>query len=193
MQRGAAFQLALLEGAARFQSLGVFLEDPSGTVVINDAQNLLIAVRRIGGSSLVVEPQVSVLSAEQLATIYRLRWEVEVLFRTLKMVGRLDHLRSANPNVVQAFIYATLLGMVLAHNLCAMMRRTHPRLEPSSYRVLALLLLKLPAIVAALGTRALPGILRTFLAALRREGINPNPGCPYRSNLYAFEIAAGAP
>jgi putative transposase len=142
---------------------------------------------------LVTNLPAAVLSAEQLATIYRLRWEVEVLFRTLKMVGRLDHLRSANPNVVQAFIYATLLGMVLAHNICAMMRRTHPRLEPSPYRVLALLLLKLPAIVAALGTRALPGILRTFLTALWREGINPNPGRPYRSNLYAFEIAAGAP
>jgi hypothetical protein len=74
-------------------------------------------------------------------------------------------------------------------HLCAMLWRTHPRLEPSPYRVLALLLLKLPAIVAALGTRALPGVLRTFLAALWPEGSNPNPGRPYCSNLYAFEIA----
>lgn len=127
-------------------------------------------------------------SAEQIATIYRFRWEVEQLFRTLKMVGRLDHLRSANPNVIHTFIYATLLGMVLAHDLCAMMRRCRPKIEPSPYRVTALLLMFLPSIIASLGTRKQSVVLTSFESALWREGVNPNPGRPYRSTVYSRQL-----
>ncbi len=131
-------------------------------------------------------------SPEQLATLYRLRWEVEQLFRTLKMVGRLDHLRSANPHVIHAFIYATLLGMVLSHDICALMRRCKPDAEPSPYRVTSLLLMYLPSIIAALGTRHLTAVLEAFEAALWREGVNPNPGRPYRASAYASELADAA-
>lgn len=128
-------------------------------------------------------------SPEQLATLYRLRWEVEQLFRTLKMVGRLDHFQSANPHVIHTFIYATLLGMVLSHDLCALLRRCYPKVEPSPYRVMALVLMNIPSIVAALGTRRLSSVLRDFEVALLREGVNPNPGRPYRSAIYSERLA----
>ncbi len=131
-------------------------------------------------------------SPEQLAIVYRLRWEVEQLFRTLKMVGRLDHLQSANPQVIHTFIYATLLGMVLSHDLCALMRRCDPTVEPSPYRVTAILLMYLPSIIAAIATRRLSSVLRSFEAALWREGVNPNPGRPYRSTTYAERLANAA-
>lgn len=131
-------------------------------------------------------------SPEQLATIYRLRWEVEQLFRTLKTVGRLDHLHSASPHVIHTFIYATLLGMVLSQDLCAAMRRERPDVEPSPYRVTALLLMNLPSIVEAIGTRKLMPTLEAFEAALWREGANPNPGRLYRSSTYAAELANAA-
>jgi putative transposase len=131
-------------------------------------------------------------SPEQLATIYRFRWEVEQLFRTLKMVGRLDHLRSANPHVIHTFIYATLLGMVLSHNLCALMRRKKPGCEPSPYRVTSLLLMYLPSIIAVIGTKKLKPTLKAFERALWRECVNPNPGRPYRSTIYAEEIKCAA-
>jgi putative transposase len=127
-------------------------------------------------------------SPRQLATIYRFRWEVEQLFRTLKMVGRLDHLRSANPHVIHTFIYATLLGMVLSHDICGLMRREKPGCEPSPYRVTSLLLMYLPSIIATLGTRKLRPALKAFERALWRECVNPNPGRPYRSTIYAEEI-----
>lgn len=131
-------------------------------------------------------------SAEQIATIYRFRWEVEQLFRTLKMVGRLDHLQSANREVIHTFIYATLLGMVLAHDICALMRRCRPTIEPSPYRVTALLLMYLPSIVVALGTRKQSVVLDAFETALWREGANPNPGRPYRSTAYARDLRYAA-
>jgi putative transposase len=127
-------------------------------------------------------------SPQQLATIYRFRWEVEQLFRTLKMVGRLDHLQSANPHVIHTFIYATLLGMVLSHDICALMRRKRPNIEPSPYRITALLLMYLPSIIVALGTRKIQPALKAFERALWREGVNPNPGRPYRSTTYAEEL-----
>jgi len=132
-------------------------------------------------------------SPQQIATIYRLRWEVEQLFKILKMVGRLDHLRSANPNVIHAFIYATLLGAVLSQNICALMRRVRPDLEPSLFRVTTLVLNTLPVIIAACGQAArLRKVLEDFQRALWREGTNPNPGRPYRSVRYAMEIRCAA-
>lgn len=131
-------------------------------------------------------------SPEQVATVYRLRWEVEQLFRTLKVVGRLDHLRSANPHVIHTFIYATLLGMALSHDICALMRRCRPDVEPSQYRVNALLLLHLPSIIAAIGTHRLAAVVEAFIAALWREGVNPNPGRPYKATEYAWDLASCA-
>jgi hypothetical protein len=104
------------------------------------------------------------------------------------MVGRLDHLQSSNSDVIHTFIYSTLLGMVLAHDICALMRRCRPDIEPSPYRVTTLLLMYLPSIFIALGTRKQSLVLEAFETALWREGANPNPGRPYRSTAYAREL-----
>lgn len=128
-------------------------------------------------------------TAEQLGTLYRFRWEIERLFAVLKSVGRLDHLRSANPHVIEAFVYATLLGVVLSMQVCAAMRRKHPHIEPSLHRVTALLLGYLPTIASAVGTRNYYPVLREFERALWREAVNPNPGRPYTATIYELDLA----
>lgn len=132
-----------------------------------------------------------VFTADQIATIYRMRWEVEILFRILKTVGRLDQLRTANVAVIRTFIYATLLGAVLAQDIAALMRRARPDAEPSLQRVTMLVLGYLPLIAGAAGTRRLPEVVRAFEAALWREGVNPNPGRPYAVTRYAIEVCHG--
>jgi IS4 transposase len=127
-------------------------------------------------------------TAEQIATIYRMRWEVEILFRALKSVGRLDQLHSAKLPVIHAFLYASLLAVILAQDISAHMRRLRPGKEPSLYRVMTLLLGYLPQILAKLGTRYLRQTLIAFEAALWREGTNPNPGRPYAVEKYAMEV-----
>jgi putative transposase len=127
-------------------------------------------------------------SAEQVATLYRMRWEVEILFRALKSVGRLDQLHSASLPVIHAFLYASLLAVILAQDINAHMRRLRPGKEPSLYRVMTLLLGYLPHIVARLGTRYLRNTMIAFEAALWREGTNPNPGRPYAVEKYAWEV-----
>jgi putative transposase len=131
-------------------------------------------------------------SAETIATLYRYRWEIEQLFRTLKTVGRLDQLRSANAEVIHTFIYATLLGMALAQDVCAQMRRARPHVEPSLYRVFALLLRSLPDIVDAMETQRFHEELAALERALWREGVNPNPGRHYKSSIYANELRNAA-
>lgn len=130
----------------------------------------------------------AIFTAEQVATIYRMRWEVEILFRALKSVGRLDQLRSASLPVIRVFIYAALLGLVLAQDIIAHMRRERPRKEASLYRVMTLLLGYLPMVATATGTRRLRDIMIAFEAALWREGVNPNPGRPYAVGRYAREV-----
>lgn len=127
-------------------------------------------------------------SAEQLASLYRLRWEVEIAFRVMKSVGRLDHLRTANEHVILAFLYATLLGMILTQRICAWMRTEWPSREPSFHRVAALAFAWIARIMKAVGTRRFRDTVDEFVDVLRREGVNPNPGRPYAATAYAEAI-----
>ena len=127
-------------------------------------------------------------SAEDVASLYRYRFEIEQLFRVLKTVGRLDQLNSSKPEVFESFMYATLLGIVLAHDICAQMRPVRPQLEPSPHRVTALVLGALPDILRALGTPDEQSELASFERALWREGVNPNPGRPYTGTQYARDM-----
>ena len=127
-------------------------------------------------------------SAEDVSSLYRYRFEIEQLFRVLKTVGRLDQLNSSKPEVFESFMYATLLGMVLSHDICAQMRRTRPQVEPSPHRVTALVLGALPKILRALGTPEVLTVLASFERALWREGVNPNPGRPYTGTKYACDM-----
>jgi hypothetical protein len=48
-----------------------------------------------------------------LAYLYRLRWQVELIFRTCKSTLRLDQARSDNEYRTQGEIWARLIGAVL--------------------------------------------------------------------------------
>ena len=129
-------------------------------------------------------------SAEDVSSLYRYRFEIEQLFRVLKTVGRLDQLKSRKPEVFKSFMYATLLGIVLSHDICAQMRRAQPDKEPSPHRVTVLVLNSLPDIIRYLDTPQEQPVLAAFVRALWREGVNPNPGRPYTGTLYAWEMQA---
>lgn len=141
---------------------------------------------------LVTNLSADTFTAEQIATIYRMRWEVEILFRALKTVGRLDQLRSASIPVIHVFIYATLLGLVIAQDISAQMRRLRPGCEPSLQRVAMLVLGYLPMIAEAMGTRRLRQVIAALEGALWREGVNPNPGRPYATTAYATLVQRAA-
>jgi hypothetical protein len=124
------------------------------------------------------------VAAGTVGTFYRLRWSIETLFRALKSVGRFDEVPSGNPAVVHAFIAATLIGLVLSQAICAAMRAHRPKCDPSLLRVFALLLCNLAKLAAAYRTGRFRQVLDEFVAALWREGVNPNPGRPYAREFH---------
>jgi hypothetical protein len=127
--------------------------------------------------------------AKTVGAFYRLRWTIENLFRTLKSVGRLDEVRSGKPAVVHAFIAATLIGLAISQAICTAMR-VERGCEPSLHRVFALLLTNLGRLLAAAaeGRTVFRAALHPFIAALWREGVNPNPGRPYAARRHLLSV-----
>jgi hypothetical protein len=55
----------------------------------------------------------SEMSAEQVAQLYCLRWQVEICFKRLKGILQLDHLRAQKPRLAKAYLYAKLLAALI--------------------------------------------------------------------------------
>ncbi len=67
-----------------------------------------------------------VLSAEEVASLYGMRWEIELCFRELKSSYALDKFRTTNPDVVEALIWSALLTLVVSRRLHTLIRRRAP-------------------------------------------------------------------
>lgn len=59
------------------------------------------------------------VSAEQVLALYRLRWQIEIEFKRLKSLLRLDDLRARTPSTVRAALAAKMLGALLIEELVA--------------------------------------------------------------------------
>lgn len=66
------------------------------------------------------------LDARDVAETYRLRWQVELLFKELKTHHRLDQLPSARRDVVEALVYASILSLAASRALLDALRQRLP-------------------------------------------------------------------
>ena len=62
------------------------------------------------------------LHAQDVQALYALRWQVELLFKALKSHGRLDQLPSANQDIVEAWVWASILATATSQALYRMIR-----------------------------------------------------------------------
>jgi hypothetical protein len=64
---------------------------------------------------LVTNVPVDQLSVEEAVVLARARWQIECLFKLWKTHGRIDEVRSANPDRIMTELLAKLLAMVIQH------------------------------------------------------------------------------
>jgi IS4 transposase len=57
------------------------------------------------------------LDAVEVATLYRCRWEIELVFKELKSQYRLDQMPTANPHAVEALVWTALITMLVSRRL----------------------------------------------------------------------------
>ena len=63
--------------------------------------------------------------AQQVLALYRLRWQVELLFKRLKGILNLDHLRAKDPVLAQVYLLGKLVGALLLEDWTYDLATTH--------------------------------------------------------------------
>lgn len=58
--------------------------------------------------------------------IYRLRWQIEMLFKRLKSILEIDKLRCKDPQMSQTYLYGKLICLFICEGWTQILRRTHP-------------------------------------------------------------------
>ena len=96
------------------------------------------------------------LTAQQVLGVYRLRWQVELVFKEWKSYANLHEFTSRNPRLVEGLIWASLCAAALKRSLAHASDRVSAR-GPISTRI-----------VAMCGAHTLTVILRCALNAFRR-------------------------
>ena len=70
--------------------------------------------------------RVEILSAEDIALLYRARWEIELIFKELKSNYRMDQIPSANPNIVKCLIWVAILTLMCSRRILQLIRNANP-------------------------------------------------------------------
>jgi uncharacterized iron-regulated membrane protein len=118
-----------------------------------------------------------VLTPRELATLYALRWQIQLLFKLLKSSCHLDHLDTGDVNALRTHIYASILAAVILSAL-AQEAAKFAGLSPREISMLAVgvaaPLLAVPLLLLWLGRRPTPEelaaiIMRTLAIGCRDQ------------------------
>lgn len=63
------------------------------------------------------------LPAEEVTDVYRLRWQVELLFKAMRQFGGLGELRSSNKAIVECLVWASVLAVMASQVTYRLVRR----------------------------------------------------------------------
>lgn len=112
------------------------------------------------------------LSADQVLTLYRVRWQIELVFKTAKSLLHLDRCVAHRPARVLCEVYARLIALVLFYNLTAPYRVLGDR-ELSLPRAWSELQHRLPHLLTAIRQSwpSLAAVLAHFADDLARYAL----------------------
>jgi IS4 transposase len=117
------------------------------------------------------------LAAEDVALLYGARWSVELLFKELKSLYKLDVISSGAPAVVESLVLVAMLTLVVSHRLLNHMRRLAPeksarftplRWAESFYAIAPVIMSR---VLKAAGIEEDPLLLIIYFMG---EGVDPN-------------------
>lgn len=86
-------------------------------------------------------------SASQVLLVYRLRWQIELVFKLWKSHAKLTTVRYERPERVACLLYAHLLAMLIFYWLIAPARCASPLSELSSVKAFKLLQKAIPSLI----------------------------------------------
>ena len=66
------------------------------------------------------------LTPEDVALLYRARWSVEMVFKELKRLYKLDEIPSNQPVVIKSLVMVSMLTLVVSHRILNLMRCLMP-------------------------------------------------------------------
>jgi IS4 transposase len=118
-------------------------------------------------------------SVEEIALVYRLRWEVELLFKELKSTCRLDQVNTRREEVVLTLFYASLLSLLVSRTLARAIERQHAATRLKlSYRIVTTYLIQHAtslAIAFSRGRQSLDSSINDVMIDIARTCRDPNP------------------
>jgi putative transposase len=113
------------------------------------------------------------LTPEELANLYALRWQIELLFKLLKSSCHLDHLDTGDVDALRTHIYASILAAVILSALMAAAAKSagiSPRFISSLAVGAAAPLLVVPLLLLWLGRRMTPEALAAIIMRTLANG-----------------------
>jgi putative transposase len=63
--------------------------------------------------------------AKLIYPLYRLRWQIELIFKSLKATFRLADFSTANPNIIHVLLFAALIATIVAHPIAFILAEEH--------------------------------------------------------------------
>jgi IS4 transposase len=118
------------------------------------------------------------LTAEDIALIYALRWEIELLFKELKQHYRLEDMPSRQQEVVEALLYAALLTLIVSRRLLALLRQAlgekAARVKAHRWATVLVSIAQELLLLVIRPPREIETLLRRLIPFVLHEAIDPN-------------------
>lgn len=116
---------------------------------------------------------------EFIYPLYRLRWQIELIFKAFKSSFRLADLPTSNPNIILTLVYSALIANMMAHpiaNILAMEYKMNKQMTPSFQRAGMLLANAAQQFIEylLLGTSGALENLKSALVQQKNELFDPN-------------------
>lgn len=128
----------------------------------------------------------SEFSLATIGALYRLRWQVELLFKELKSHANLHAFPTRQPTIARGLIWSALCAAVLKRFLAHATQRAHDGLDISTQRVAMSLTMHLPQLVSAiLEGRRIDALFQDLLALLARCARRAHPARDRKSGRLA--------